>query len=74
MRARKLAPAHFESNFDLAGLLGRSGARAPAARILDELATRSRGTELWRTRRRQLAHSPTPGAFWRFLRSCVGRR
>ncbi len=74
LRARKIAPAHFEANFDLAGLLARSGARAPAARILAELAARARGSELRRTRRRQLALSPTPGALWRFLRSWVGRR
>jgi len=74
LRARKLAPSHFEANFDLAGLLGRTGAREPAARILAELASRARGSELRRTRRRQLALSPTPGAFWRFLRSLAGRR
>jgi thioredoxin-like negative regulator of GroEL len=74
LRARKLAPNHFEANFDLADLLGRTGARAPAARILCELAARARGSELRRTRRRQLAHSPTPGALWRWLRSWVGRR
>ena len=72
LRARKLAPTHFEANFDLAGLLARSGARAPAARILAELAARARGSELRRTRRRQLVLSPTPGALWRFLRS-LGR-
>ena len=74
LRARKLAPADFEANFDLAGLLGRTGARAPAARILAELAARSRGSELRRTRRRQLLLAPTPGALWRFLRSLAGRR
>lgn len=74
LRARKLAPADFEANFDLADLLGRTGARAPAARILAELAARSRGSELRRTRRRQLILSPTPGAFWRFMRSLAGRR
>jgi thioredoxin-like negative regulator of GroEL len=74
LRARKIAPGHFEANFDLAGLLGRSGARAPAARILAELAARAHGGQLRRTRRRQLALHPTPGALWRFLRSLVGRR
>ena len=74
LRARKLAPTHFETNFDLADLLGRTGARQPAARILAELAARARGSELRRTRRRQLLLSPTPGAFWRFLRSLAGRR
>jgi tetratricopeptide (TPR) repeat protein len=74
LRARKLAPSHFEANFDLAGLLGRSGARAPAARILAELASRAGGSQLRRTRRRQLVLHPTPGAIWRFARSLVGRR
>lgn len=74
LRARKLAPSHFEANFDLAGLLGSTGAREPASRILIELAARARGAELRRTRRRQLILSPTPGAFWRFLRSLAGRR
>ena len=74
LRARKLAPSHFEANFDLAGLLGSSGAREPASRILIELAARARGSELRRTRRRQLLLTPTPGAFLRFLRSLVGRR
>jgi tetratricopeptide (TPR) repeat protein len=74
LRARRLAPAHFEANFDLAGLLCRSGARAPGARILAELAARATGSQLRRTRRRQLVLSPTPGAFWRFLRSLVGVR
>jgi tetratricopeptide (TPR) repeat protein len=74
LAARKLAPTDFEANFDLAGLLGRTGARAPAARILAELASRARGSELRRTRRRQLVLSPTPGALWRFVRSLAGRR
>jgi tetratricopeptide (TPR) repeat protein len=74
LRARKIAPDDFEANFDLAGLLGGSGARAPAARILAELAARAHGAQLRRTRRRQLALSPTPGSLWRFLRSWVGRR
>jgi tetratricopeptide (TPR) repeat protein len=72
--ARKVAPSHFEANFDLAGLLSRSGAQEPAARILAELAARARGSELRRTRRRQLVLSPTPGALWRFIRSLAGRR
>ena len=74
LRARKLSPSHFEANFDLAGLLARTGAREPASRILIELAARARSSELRRTRRRQLLLSPTPGAFWRFLRSLAGRR
>jgi tetratricopeptide (TPR) repeat protein len=73
-RARQLVPSHFEANFDLAGLLARTGSRATAARILAELAARARGSELRRTRRRQLFLSPSPGALWRYVRSWVGRR
>jgi tetratricopeptide (TPR) repeat protein len=74
MRARKLAPTHFEANFDLAGLLARSGARAPATRILVELAARASGAELRRTRRRQLSLRPSPAGLWRLVRSWVGKR
>ncbi|HKA15241.1 MAG TPA: hypothetical protein VKH41_09510 [Myxococcota bacterium] len=74
LRARRLAPTHFETNFDLAGLLRCTGAREPAARILAELAARACGRELRRTRLRQLAHGPTPGTLWRFVRSLAGGR
>jgi len=74
LRARKIAPRDFEANFDLAGLLARTGARGPAARILEELAQRERGSALRRTRRRQLALSPSPATMWRWLRSLVGLR
>ena len=44
LRARQLAPGHFEANFDLAGLLGAPGRASRAARILVELAARARGS------------------------------
>jgi thioredoxin-like negative regulator of GroEL len=74
LRARKLAPEHFEANFDLAGLLARVGAPGPAATILDELADRASGRALRRVRRRQLRLAPSPAAFWGCLRSFTGRR
>jgi tetratricopeptide (TPR) repeat protein len=74
LRARKLAPDHFDANYDLARLLVRSGARGPAARILAELATRARGSELRRARRGQLLLAPSPGALWRWLRALAGSR
>jgi thioredoxin-like negative regulator of GroEL len=73
-RARELAPTHFEANFDLAGLLGRTGSRAAAARILTELAARAKGSQLRRTRRRQLFLTPSTGALWRLVKSWFGRR
>jgi len=74
LRARKISPRDFEANFDLAGLLARTGARAPAARILAELAARERGSRLRRTRRRQLALYPSLGSLGRWLRSWIGLR
>jgi hypothetical protein len=74
LRARKLAPEHFEANFDLAGLLAGVGAPGPAATILDELADRAAGRALRRVRRRQLRLAPSPAAFWGWLRSFTGRR
>ena len=73
-RARELAPTHFEANFDLAGLLARSGRLAEAARILAELAGIARGSQLRRVRRRQLFLRPSGSALWRYLKSWVGRR
>jgi tetratricopeptide (TPR) repeat protein len=74
LRARKLAPNHFEGNYDLARLLARSGAAGPAAHILAELADRSEGSALRRVRLRQLLLTPSPGALWRWLRAWVGLR
>jgi cytochrome c-type biogenesis protein CcmH/NrfG len=73
-RARQLAPTHFEANFDLAGLLAQTGSPAEAARILAGLAARARGSELRRTRRRQLFLRPSLAALWRYVRSWIGRR
>jgi tetratricopeptide (TPR) repeat protein len=73
-RARELVPTHFETGFDLAGLLARTGSHAQASRILAELAATARGSQLRRTRRRQLFLHPSSGALWRYLKSWVGRR
>jgi hypothetical protein len=74
LRARKLAPTHFEGNFDLAGLLGRSGARRPPARILAELAARASGSQLPPHAAPAARPLANPGALWRFLRSLAGVR
>ena len=74
MRARELAPKHFEANFDLAGLRARTGSQGHASRILTELAATARGSQLRRTRRRQLFMNPSSGALGRYLKAWVGRR
>jgi tetratricopeptide (TPR) repeat protein len=66
-RARRLDRTHFEANYTLAALLAKSGARAQALRILDELTRSARGRELRRVRGRQLLLSPTPAAAWRWF-------
>jgi tetratricopeptide (TPR) repeat protein len=71
---RRIAPRHFETNFELAGLLARDGAPRRAARLLAELAECSSGAELRRVRARQLRLAPTPAAAWRWLRSLAGHR
>lgn len=74
LRARKLAPEHFEANFELAGLLARVGAPGPAATILDQLARRAVGRSLRRVRARQLRLAPSPASLVGWLRACAGRR
>jgi tetratricopeptide (TPR) repeat protein len=72
-RARQLAPACFETGFDLAGLLASTGQRGRSIALLDELAAGASGKELRRVRARQLRISPGPGAAWRWLASLAGR-
>jgi tetratricopeptide (TPR) repeat protein len=73
-RGRRIEPRHFETNFELAGLLARDGARFRARRVLGELAGFVSGSQLRRVRLRQLRLDPTPAALWRWLRSLFGRR
>lgn len=73
-RARRIEPRDFETSFDLAGLLARSGARIRAQRMLEELSTFCAGRQLRRVRRRQLGISPSPGSAWRWLRAHFGHR
>jgi tetratricopeptide (TPR) repeat protein len=68
-RAREMDPAAFEPSFDLARLLAKSGARARALEVLEALAHERSGSMLRRVRRRQLNLSPTPRAFWHWLRA-----
>jgi predicted Zn-dependent protease len=67
LRARKLAPRDFVTNFDLARLLAKAGARGRARSLLEEIASWSTGKQLRRVRARQFALSPTPAAAWRWL-------
>lgn len=73
-RARKIDPRHFETSFDLAGLLGRSGASRRAQRLLDELASWTQGPKLRRVRARQFGLSPSPAAGWRWMRAALRGR
>jgi tetratricopeptide (TPR) repeat protein len=73
LRARKLAPRDFSTNFDLAGLLARAGARGRARSLLEEIASWARGGQLRRVRARQFLLSPTPVSAWSWLRALVVR-
>lgn len=73
LRARKLAPRDFRTNFDLAGLLAKAGAPGRARSLLEEIASWARAGELRRVRARQFALSPTPAAAWGWLRALVAR-
>jgi tetratricopeptide (TPR) repeat protein len=72
-QARKIQPAAFEPNYELAKVLAAAGARDRALRILQELAPRSHGRELRRVRARLFLLSPTPAAAWRWLTATVAR-
>lgn len=69
-RARKIDPTHFEANFLLADRVARSGAPAPARRILEQLdrQPRTRG-ERRRLRWRLFRLTPTPVAGWAWIRA-----
>jgi tetratricopeptide (TPR) repeat protein len=73
LRARKLAPRDFRTNYDLAGLLAKAGARGRARSLLEEIASWARTGQLWRVRARQFVLSPTPAAAWGWLRALVVR-
>ena len=73
LRARKLAPRDFSTNFDLAGVLAKAGARGRAQSLLEEIASWTRAGQLRRVRARQFALSPTPAAAWGWLRALVVR-
>lgn len=74
LRARKIRPRHFDTDYDLAGLLARAGARSQAHAILEQLVPDAQPRELRKLRTRQLVMSPTPAACWRWLRARFGRR
>jgi tetratricopeptide (TPR) repeat protein len=66
---RKIDPHHARAGVDLAGLLARTGSRARALRLLDELAARARGRDLRRVRGQQLWLAPGFGSAWRWVRA-----
>jgi tetratricopeptide (TPR) repeat protein len=73
-QARKLDPGDFRISYDLACLLGRTGRRARALSLLDELARRPDRRRLARVRARQLWLAPGFGSAGRYLRALVLRR
>jgi tetratricopeptide (TPR) repeat protein len=73
LRARKLAPRDFDTNYDLAKLLSKAGAQGRARSLLEEIASWARAGQLRRVRARQFALSPTPAAAGRWLRVLVAR-
>jgi tetratricopeptide (TPR) repeat protein len=72
LRARKLEPRDFDTNYDLAGLLAKAGARGRARSLLAEMASWARARQLRRVRARQFVLSPTPAAAWGWLRALIG--
>jgi len=69
-RARGLDPTHFEAGFQLADLEWRAGRAPEARRVLRSLAPHARSRrERRRLRARLFRLSPTPAAFWRWLRA-----
>jgi tetratricopeptide (TPR) repeat protein len=70
-RARKIDPTHFEANFDLSGLLIRSGSRLPARRLLQDLERHARGRDLRRLRGRLFRLSPGPRSAWGWLSAWI---
>jgi tetratricopeptide (TPR) repeat protein len=67
VRAREIQPTAFEPNFELSGLLLRSGYRDKARRILLDLVPRVRGRNLRRLRARLFRLSPSPINAWHWL-------
>ena len=70
--ARKIDGDDFDVTFDLAGLTARSGRRAQARRLLDEIAPRCNRAQLRRLRGRQFAIAPGLRPAWLWLRALVG--
>ncbi|MGH0032828.1 MAG: tetratricopeptide repeat protein [Myxococcota bacterium] len=68
-RARTVAPWHFETVIELAGLLGRTDQREEARMLLEGLSQRSKGRYLRRVRKAELRLDPGLATLWRFLRS-----
>jgi tetratricopeptide (TPR) repeat protein len=74
LKARKIDPANFRVNYDLACLLGKTGERAKALRLLEELSQRRGRGHLTRVRGKQLRMSPGAATLWRYMRALLLRR
>ncbi len=72
--ARKINPADFRVSYDLACLLGKTGQRATAMRLLEGLACRPDRMQLARVRGLQLRLSPGTGTLGRYIRALLLRR
>ena len=73
LRARRIVPGHFDTDYDLARLFARAGARPRAQTILEQLVPHSTRRQLRKLRARQFAISPSPASGWRWLRALFGR-
>lgn len=74
-RACEIEPRHFEANFQLAGVMARSGARVRAKALLERLVPYARSRRNRRRLRGRLFRlSPTPAAAWRWLAALFGGR
>lgn len=71
IHARKLDRSHFRATYELARLLGKSGGRRRALRLLDELAAAPHSRHLRRIRARQLWLAPGPRSLWRLARAVL---
>jgi tetratricopeptide (TPR) repeat protein len=74
IKAHKIDPTDAHVSFGLACLLGRTGRRAMAMRLLEDLAQRPGPRKLVRIRRQQLRISPGIRTLGRFIRALILRR
>ena len=70
-RALELEPWQAEATVLLAKTLARARRKGEAVKLLEGLATRTRGPALRRTRGLAFRLSPTPASLWRWLRAAL---